>query len=107
ALILDLAEQPRILDSQHRLRGESLQQFNRAREKFPRLLSPDHERAHDAIRADQRHDETRLKSGPDRDLSDRAWLLVANIRDLQWLSVLDRPAERVGSTGWLALDGRN
>src|SRR5262249_52293252 len=84
-----------------------LQQFNRARGKFARLLPPDHERADDAFCADQRHDEARPKSGPHRDLSDRAWRLVANICDLQWLSVLDRLAERIASTGWLASDCRN
>src|SRR6516162_9710407 len=75
--------------------------------KFAPLLAPNHERPDDALCADQRHDEARPKSGPHRDLSDRAWRLVADICDLQWLSVLDRPAERIGSTGWLASDCRN
>src|SRR5215472_15501582 len=75
--------------------------------KFARLLAPDHERPDDTICADQRHDEARPKSGPHRDLSDRAWRLVADVCDLQWLSILDRPAESIGSTGWLASDCRN
>src|SRR5262249_36907649 len=107
ALLLDLAEQARILDCQHRLCGEGLKQFNRARGKFSRLFPPDHERADDAICADQRHDETRSKSSAHCDLSHWALRLVVNICDLQWLSVLDRPAERIGSTGWLASDCRN
>src|SRR4029077_3395166 len=107
ALFLDLAEQARILDRQNRLRGEGLQQFNRACGKFAQLLPPDHERADDAIRADQWHDETRSKSGAHCDLSHWAWRLVVIIRDLQWLSALDRLAERIGSTGWLVLDCRN
>src|SRR4029077_11826101 len=107
ALFLDLAEQARILDRQNRLRGEGLQQFNRACGKFARLLPPDHERADDAIRADQRHDETRPKSCAHCDLSHWAWRLVADICNLQWLSVLDRLAERIGSTGWLASDCLN
>src|SRR5215468_1689422 len=75
--------------------------------KFARLLAPDHERPDDALCADQRHDEARPKSGPHCDLSDRAWRLVADICDLQWLSIVDRPAERIGSAGWLASDCRN
>ena len=33
--------------------------------------------------------------------------LVVDVRDLQWLSVLDRAAERIGCTRWLASDRRN
>src|SRR5262249_21996424 len=102
ALFLDLAEQARVLDGQHRLRRERLQEINGTLGKVARLLAPDHERPDDTICADQRHDEARPKSGPHCDLSHRAWRLVANIRDLQWLSVLDRLAESIGSTGWLA-----
>jgi hypothetical protein len=47
--------------------------------KFARLLAPDHERPDNALCADQRHDEARPKSGPHRDLSDRACRLVADI----------------------------
>src|SRR5215472_2823500 len=75
--------------------------------KFAWLLAPDHERPDNALCADQRHDEARPKSGPHRDLSDRAWRLVADICDLQRLSTLDRPVKRIGSTGWLASDCRN
>src|SRR5262249_55467670 len=107
ALVLNLAEQARVLDGQHRLRCERLQEINSTLGKVARLLARDHERPDDAICADQRYDETRSKSGPHRDLSDRAWRLVADICDLQWLSVLDRAAERIGSTGWLASDCRH
>src|SRR4029453_4596232 len=102
ALLPDLAEQPGILDRQHRLGGEGLQQFNCARGKFARLLPPDHERPDDAICADQRHDETRSKSSAHCDLSHSAWRLVANICDLQWLSVLDPPAGCIGNPAWAA-----
>src|SRR5262245_56760849 len=53
------------------------------------------------------HGEARPKSGPHCDHSDRAWRLVADVCDLQWLPVLDRLAESIGSTGWLASDCRN
>src|SRR6516162_3684615 len=85
----------------------SLQEMNGTLGKFAWLLAPDHERPDDALCADQRHDEARPKSGPHCDLSDRAWRLVADICDLQWFSIVDRPAERIGSAGWLASDCRN
>src|SRR4029453_10561530 len=108
ALLPDLAEQPGILDRQHRLGGEGLQQFNCARGKFARLLPPDHERPDDAISADERHDETRSKSSAHCDLSHSAWRLVANICDFQWLSVLARLGDAIGSPGcgaWVAWRG--
>ena len=42
-------KQPRILDRQHGLRGEGLQQFDRALGKLARLLAPDHQRADDPV----------------------------------------------------------
>jgi hypothetical protein len=81
-LLLDLAEQTRILDRQHRLGCERLKKLNRIFRKIARLLAPDHERPNDAVCADQRHDETCSKSGSHCDLSDWAWRLVADIRDL-------------------------
>src|SRR5262249_60076081 len=93
ALVLDLTEQSRVLDGQHRLRRERLQEVNGPLGKVARLLAPDHKRPDDTICADQGHDEARPKSGPHRNFSDRGWRLVAKICDLQWSSVLDRPAE--------------
>src|SRR5437763_749314 len=47
ALLLDLAKQPRVLDRQHRLIGEGLEQIDGALREFARLLAPHHERTHD------------------------------------------------------------
>src|SRR5205823_13009060 len=88
ALVLDLAKEPRVLDREHRLGCEGLQKRNRFFGKAARLLAPDHERPHDAIRADQRHDAAGSKPGPHRDLPDRARRLVTDIRDLQRLSIV-------------------
>src|SRR5204863_2895673 len=107
ALVLDLAEQTRVLEGQHRLRRERLQEINGTLGKVARLLAPDHERPDNTICANQWHDETRPKSSPHRDLSNRAWRFVADVCDLQWLSILDRSAESIGSTGWLVADCRN
>ena len=42
AFLLNLAEQPRVLDGQHGLIGECLQEIDCALGKFPRQLAPDH-----------------------------------------------------------------
>ena len=51
ALLLDLVEQSCILDRQHRLRAEGLQEIDRALGKFARLLAAHHQRADDPIGA--------------------------------------------------------
>src|SRR5262249_46550389 len=94
-------------DSEHRLGCERLQEMNGTLGKFARLLAPDHERPDNALCADQRHDEARPKSGPHRDLSDRAWRLVADIGNLLRLSDLRRLADRVGSAEVLVLHSCN
>ena len=54
ALLLDLAEQPSVLNGDHRLRREGLQQVNRAFGEFTWFPPPHDERAHDAIGAQER-----------------------------------------------------
>jgi hypothetical protein len=51
-LLLDLAEQPRVLDRQNRLVGEGLQKIDRALGKFARRLASDHQGADDPIGAE-------------------------------------------------------
>src|SRR5262245_20586816 len=75
--------------------------------KVARLFAANYQRSHDFVRADKRHDETRSKSSPHRDLADWARWLVANIRHLFGLSVQGRLADRIGSTELLVLDRRN
>ena len=45
ALLLDLAEQARVLDRDHRLGGEGLQQVNRVLDELARFLATHHESA--------------------------------------------------------------
>ena len=54
-------KQTRVLDRQHRLRREGLQQFDCALGKFARLLAPDHKRADDPLgcRAAERYSRAR------------------------------------------------
>ena len=53
ALLLDLAEQAGVLDRQHRLRGERLQQFDRALRKLTRRLAAHHQGSNDPIGCEQ------------------------------------------------------
>src|SRR3990172_779659 len=54
ALIIDLAEQPRVLDRQGRLRRERLKEVYHLRRKVARLLAPDRQSAHDPLLPEQR-----------------------------------------------------
>ena len=53
ALLLDLAEQPRILDRQHRLVGECFEKIDRALGKFAGLFSSHHQYADYLARANE------------------------------------------------------
>ena len=58
ALLLDLAEQPRVLDRQHRLRREGLQQLDGVLWELARRLAADHQGAHDLIGGEQGNHQT-------------------------------------------------
>ncbi len=51
ALLVDLAEQARVLDRQHRLRGEGLQQVDGALGELAGRLAAHHQRADDLVGA--------------------------------------------------------
>ena len=55
ALLLDLAEQPRILNGQRRLRGEGLEQLDRIGGELARRLAPHDERADDLAGTQERN----------------------------------------------------
>src|SRR5262249_461579 len=57
AFVFDLAEQACVLDSEHRLGCECLQELNGFFAKFARLFATDHEHSDDALCPDHRHDE--------------------------------------------------
>src|SRR5262245_22022927 len=107
ALILDRAEQARVLDRQHRLGRERLQEMNGTLRKFARLLAPDHKRAEDLVCADQWHNEARSIPGLHSDFSQRTWRLVTYIGDLLRSSVLGHLADRIGRAEVLVLNCRN
>ena len=56
ALVLDLVEQARVLDRQHRLRREGLQEIDRLLGELSRLLAAHHQRA-DMLGPEQRNDQ--------------------------------------------------
>src|SRR5262245_12717157 len=82
AFVLNLMEQARVLDGQHRLGCECLQELNSIFEKVARSLAPDHECSDDLVCAYQRHNKACSIASPHRNLSDRAWRLVAYIGNL-------------------------
>src|SRR5262249_25774401 len=107
ALVLDLAEQARVLDRQHRLGCECLQEMNGTLGKVAWLFAADHERAEDLVPADQWHNKARSIAGLLSDFSQRTWRFVAYIGGLLRLFVLGRLADRIGRADVLVLDRRN
>src|SRR5262249_38283118 len=93
ALVLALAEQAGVLDRQHRLGCECLQEMNGTLRKCARLLAPDHQRAEDLVCANQWHNEARSIAGLHSDFSQRTWRLVTYIGGLLRLFVLGRLAD--------------
>ena len=98
ALLLDLAEQPRVLDRHHRLVGEGLQQVDGGLRKFAGRLAPHHQRADDVVGTEQRHDQQRAEALAQVDLVDRRGRLVLDVGDLDRLALASRPAD-VGVAG--------
>ena len=67
ALVLDFAEQPRVLDRQHRLRRERLHQVDDVLREGAGSAAADHQHADDIAAAGERRDETRAETGAQRD----------------------------------------
>ena len=65
ALDLDLAEEPRILDGQRRLRGEGLEEADLPRRELARALAVHDQSAEQVVLAQQRHREERTISRAD------------------------------------------
>src|SRR5262249_42534338 len=107
ALVLDLAEQARILDREHRLGRERLQEINGTLGKVAWLFAPDYECSDDLVCAYQRHNKARTIAGPHRDLSQRARRLVAYIGDLLRLPVLGCLPDRIRGADLLVLHSCN
>ena len=63
ALLLDLLEQPGVLDRQDGLAGERLEQVDDGLGELAGRLAADHEHADDALLADQRHGDVRAEAG--------------------------------------------
>ena len=98
ALVLDFAEQMRILDRQRRLGGEGLQQLDRAFREFARRLAPDHECADDLDRREQRHDQARAIAGAHHHARSPAYDGSSHIGDLIGLSRFGREADSLGNS---------
>ena len=99
ALLLDLVEQARVLDRQHRLGGERLQQVDRALGKLAGRAAAHHQRADDAVGAKQRDQQARPVAGAQDDLVDRRGRLLAQVGNLLGHPLLRRSCDGLGDVG--------
>ena len=107
ARLLDLLEQPGVLDRQHRLAGERLQEIDDGLRKLARRLAADDQDADDPLLANERHGEQRPEAGPLEHV-DTSGLVPAAARgevgDLDGRAGLRRLAEdRVVVRAWTGL----
>ena len=93
ALVLDLMEQARVLDCQHRLGGKGLQQVDGLLWELARSLAADHESADDALGAEQRNNQNGAVAGPHDHLEIMRWRLLLQVRDLQRRTLARRLAD--------------
>ena len=76
-LLLDLREQARILDRQHRLGGKGLEQVDGVRSELARRLAADNQRADHLAGSHQRHQQPRTVAGTQNGVvRRRGWRLV-------------------------------
>ena len=89
ALLLDLLEQARILDRQHRLRGEGLQQRYRGIRKQAAFRAAHHQRADHLLIADQRHAEIRMYAFAQHEFAQAVTRFLFNIGYLHRTALLE------------------
>ena len=76
-LLLDLREQARILDRQHRLGGKGLEQVDGVRSELARRLAADNQRADHLAGSHERHQQPRTVAGTQNGVvRRRGWRLV-------------------------------
>src|SRR5215204_2531205 len=75
-------EQASVLNREHRLRGESLQEVDRRFREHSRLFSADYERADDAVGPQQRNHEKPAVARMQDDIPHRRWRLVGEVGHL-------------------------
>ena len=104
ALLLDLAEQPRVLDGQRGLRRERLHELDHLGREAAGAAAVDGERAQELVLAEKRHRQHRTIAAANEDVAQPARIapLVRDVRDLDRLAGDREPPEHA-----LALaDGR-
>ena len=93
-LLLDLPEQPRVLDGDGRLRREGLQQADRVLGKGADALAPHHERADQLVLMHERHGEQRAHAGLQVQIEQRVRRRLGQIVDLHRLAALGALADQ-------------
>ena len=88
ALVLDLAEQPRILDGQRRLRGEGLEQLDHLRRELARAFCGYGQSAEQVVLAQQRYRQQRAIAQTEENFAHVALVaaIVGNVADLHRLA---------------------
>ena len=81
-LALDLLEQLGVLDRQHRLVGQRLDEIHRLRSESSRRFPAEHERTDQAVLAQQRHGEQGAIAGLSHHVVEGVLRLVVDVRDL-------------------------
>ena len=89
ALVLDLMEQPRILDGQRRLRRKGLDDVDGVLRKLSRRAAANHQHADDIFPTQQRRHHPRAVAGTQDDLVKVRGGFFPQVGDLSWLALCE------------------
>ncbi len=93
ALVLDLLEQAGVLDREHRLRGEGLEQPDHRGRELAGIAPADDQRAEDAILAQQRDADQRTEAAAAQQIVEAVLLVPIEIRDLHGMPLRRAPTD--------------
>src|SRR5262245_13325542 len=104
ALIIDLAEQPRVLNCQYRLCRKGFQKLDHFGTKLPSRLSTHHQSANDPLFAQQRHGQAGSEAVALEHLAHarRVSALFEDIGNLHWFTARCRSTyHSISQTRWI------
>src|SRR5262249_45335584 len=108
AFLLDLTEQPGVLDRQYRLGRKGFQKLDDFGAKLPDRFSPYHQSADDPLFAQQRHGQAGAETEAFEHLAHarRVSALFEDIRDLNWFTARCRSTyHSISQTRWIGAKG--
>src|SRR6516165_3283767 len=86
---IDLTKQARILDGEHRLCGEGLDEVDSPIRKVPGLRASNHKKAHSLIRTHQRSSQNGSISGTHNEVAERCKRFLMDVWDLNRFTPFD------------------